>query len=142
MGEKTHNFSVMIGRIVSKLSEYGLEVFEHHYTDKNETEYVLMVEKMILVYNPIEKSLQIAFLVSVLPHEAARWTLILKSVKGLKKVGIMEPFIFDTKDGLLSGDQAVEVLEKYRKEDIINKFVQEQEYIYMLYSHNYEGEPC
>ena len=125
----------LIDRVISTLNEFGIDVYEHHPIEDESDEYVLLAENMIIVYDPPVREIKISFLVSTLPQDAARLTLILRTVKGVKKVTIMEPFIFNEEGKVLSGDSAIELFEKTKKSEIIKNFVKEQEHMYILHTH-------
>lgn len=112
----------MVKTVVEKLEEYGIQVFDS-YKVKNEDEYMIMAEKMIVALRPEEKKLKVAFHVSTPPDVAGNYTLILKELSLL--VEMMEVFTYTGKK-FLSGEDAISLAEKSKKEEIITAFVQEQ----------------
>ena len=112
----------MVKIVVDKLQEYGIRVFDS-YKVKNEDEYMIMAEKMIVALRPEEKKMKVAFHVSTPPDVAGNYTLILKELSFL--VEMMEVFTYTGKK-FLSGKDAISLEARAKKEEIITTFVQEQ----------------
>jgi len=112
----------MVKTVVEKLREYGIQVFDH-YKVKNENEYMIMAEQMIVALRPEENKMKVAFHVSTPPDVAGNYTLILKELS--LPLEMMEVFTYTGKK-FLSGKEAVDLAEKAKKREIISAFVQEQ----------------
>lgn len=123
--------SEIIDQIINKIEEYGIEVFDQFPTDED-TQFVIMAEDMILTYSFVDKDLGISFHVSTKPDDAARYTLILKEIKKIKKFLIMESFAFDDNSNFVDGDKAYEIVEGNRIKEVIDSFVKDQTQKYML----------
>jgi len=123
--------SEIIDQIVDKIGEYGIEVFDQFPTDED-TQFIIMSEDMVLTYDFLNKVLGVSFHVGTKPDDAARYILILKEIKKIKKYSIMESFIFNEESNFIDGEEAYEIFEENRIKEIIDSFVKDQTQKYML----------
>jgi len=122
--------------ILDKLDEYGILLYNHYASEKGN--YVILVDRSIIIYNDELKEARVSFHVSTTPSHSASFVLILKEIEELNDVTVMEVFVYD-KDMLLSGDEATDHYERKRIEDTITKFMEEQQALYMLASEPPQG---
>ena len=82
----------LVEKIELKLEEYGIAIFDRYEIENND--YVFIVEDMFIIVHKNMKDISISFQVSTKPDVVASNILILKEIKYIKNINIMEVFAF------------------------------------------------
>ena len=120
-------------KIVSKLEEYGIKVF-----DVDKINNYITAERMIISY--IKNEIFINFHILSEPCYAGRIVTILHEIKNIKKFIVGDDFTFDKDGKYLEGEEANKLNEEIHKNQIINEFMEQQAQLYFL--SKAEGYPC
>jgi len=115
--------------VMGKLEKYGIPIFSHYEAVSDE--YVILADKLILIYTYEFKDLRVSFHVSSQPNYVASIMLILKEIKELTDVLVMESFIYRN-DELVSGEEAHELYSDLLSESIIEEYIKEQNTLFLL----------
>ncbi len=121
-----------VDTIINKLKKEDIEVID--CLDEKDF-YVIITPDMNISYFPNDQEIHVSFYVLVPPNVACVYTLILKSIKGIKKVYVNDVFAFSEKGDYIEGEEAFKESKKELKNKIINEFMKEQFERHMLYSH-------
>lgn len=105
--------------VKDKLSEYGINILRE---DFNKNEYSIVCENMVLFLK--NKVLSVALQATTKPDLAAKYIIILSETE--LRLDIMEAFIFDEDNNIVSGENAYELIHKTEEERIVKSFVKEQ----------------
>lgn len=119
-------------QVIKKLKEFGITIYNKHEI-KNEDEYVLYSENMILFVNDTEKYIGITFQATTKPERAATLILIINQIKDAE-IHIMEPFIFNENNEFIAGDDAYKLIEDTDKMESLKEYTKQQFYTEMLLS--------
>lgn len=122
---------MLIKKTQKKLNQYGLMIYNKYFLEEGNNEYIFILENAVVLVKENENTLGIAFQVTTKPETAATLTLILKEIK-CKEVFVMESFIFDYNNLMISGDDAYKLVKKTKENNIREKVLQEQVYINVL----------
>lgn len=126
--------SNIIDLIVSKLEEYGIDLYQEYSYDKKKSHY-FMAEDMVICLNKKDKSLGVSFKATSKPEKVANNIFILQEIPGINEdFEIMDSFIFNGKGKLLTGDKAYKEVDKCIGEDKIRDYIITQQQIHMLVS--------
>lgn len=127
----------MSGKISSdvekKLAEYGMIVLNDYPMD-DEKQHTFILEYMILFLTFDDKSLAISFHAGMKPEVAAQNLLILEEIKSISKIDILDSFIINNRNKVVSGEAAFELLEKSNRSKILVEHLRSEEYIRILQS--------
>ena len=127
----------MSGKIRSdveqKLAEYGMIVLNDYPID-DETQYVFILESMILFLTFDDKSLAISFRADGKPEDVAQNLLILEEIKSISKIDILDSFIINNKNKIVSGEEAFKLLEKNNKSKVLVNHLRSEQYVRILQS--------
>ena len=119
--------------VEQKLAEYGMIVLNDYPID-DETQYVFILESMILFLVFNDRSLAISFHAGLKPEDAAQNLLILEEIKSLSKIDILDSFFINNKNKIVSGEAAFELLEKNNKAKILVDHLRSEQYMRILQS--------
>lgn len=119
-----------VERVREKLEEYGIEIYSDYSISKNE--YVFMVEKMAIFINTKEHKIGLSFHAETRPDNAATFTLIIKEIKDMKEIDIMESFVVDAGNTFVSGDKAFDLVQKNIIKNVTSEIIKEHTYAEML----------
>jgi len=121
--------------IICKLKEYDIEI--RHEFKSEDCEVIIIPSASI----SIDKSeICINFCIDCKPSYAARLILILSKIKKIKEFNIGEDFIFNENNNILDGEKAEKYYEEYKKQRIIQEFMEQQSQVYFL--HNAKSFHC
>ncbi len=127
----------MSGKISSdvekKLAEYGMVVLNDYPMD-DEKQHTFILDHMILFLTFGDKSLAISFHAGMKPEEAAQNLLILEEIKSISKIDVLDSFIINNRNKVVSGEAAFELLEKSNKSKILVEHMRSEEYVRILQS--------
>ena len=123
----------VVNRVRNKLEEYDLEVYTEYTTE--DSEYIFYVECMLLFINIKNEYIGVSFQATTKPERAAKTILILSELD--LKINVMESFIYDTKNRVLTGLKAFELVDKTKQTEIIENFLKNQTYQTILRSTEY-----
>ena len=112
-----------INTIINKLKKSDIEIYDHKVL---EGVHSLITHDMLLLYFPDEKVLEVSFHVITKPDEAALYTLLLKEIRGIKKLYITDVFAYTSEGKYLEGEKAERELKSVIKDKIIQDFVRKQ----------------
>jgi len=126
-------------KVSKELQDYGIKIINFYNLENNQI--ALYTDDMILFIGEKEKTIGLSFYAPTIPERVATLTLLIKgiSIKGIT-IYVMESFIFDENKDYVSGAKAFKILKKQLTEKIINNYVKEREYEYVL--ENYKGYLC
>ena len=116
----------LVEKIELKLEEYGIAIFDRYEIENND--YVFIVEDMFIIVHKNMKDISISFQVSTKPDVVASNILILKEIKYIKNINIMEVFAFTDEKTIVCGRKAYDLFQKSIKQDIINDIEQTRMY--------------
>jgi hypothetical protein len=119
----------MENQIISKLKEFGIEVYNVYADKKNVNEIVITAEKVTIAVNKNEAFLN--FHITAKPSYAARIILILQTIKKIKFY-IGEEFLVDENGKFIDGQEAEEYQKEYQKKLTISQFMDQQQQLYYL----------
>ena len=112
--------------VLKKFEEYGMNVFKDYKTEKNE--HCFMVDNMIVYLDRKDSTLAVSFHASAKPEEVAQNLLILKEVKDLNDIYVMDSFIYDLNDTFISGEKAHDLVKRTIENEAIKNFAERQTY--------------
>ena len=119
----------MENKIINKLKEYDIEIF-NIYTDKhNAKEIVITAEKITIAVQKNQVFLN--FHITAKPSYAAKLLLILQSIPKIK-IFIGEDFLVDENGKFIDGEEAAEYQKEYEKKLTISQFMDQQQQLYYL----------
>lgn len=121
--------SDMIASILDKMDEYAIDVYSHY--ESNETNYVFMVDRAIVILNQEKDEIKVSFHVSTAPTHAATFVLILQEISMITDLSVMEVFM-QQEDQIIAGEEATKLYKEANKKEIIEKYVNDQAAMYML----------
>lgn len=114
-----------------KLTEYGMFVL-NDYPMHEENQHVYILEEMILFLNFYDNSLAISFNVRLKPETAAQNILILEEIKRISKIDIMDSYMINSQNKVVSGEAAYELLEKSNKAEVLIEHLRDEQYTRIL----------
>jgi hypothetical protein len=121
--------SKVVDKIISKLEEYGIEIYHHYSLDKN---YYFLVEEMIICLEE-EENLSISFKATTKPEVVANNILLLQEIKEVNKdFSIAESFIYNEKGEFLMGDKSHKEVEKSIGNEKVKEYVLNQQQLQYL----------
>lgn len=110
-----------------KLAEYGMFVL-NDYPIEVENQHVYILEDMILFLNFFDNSLSISFNVRVKPETAAQNLLILEEAKSISRVDILDSYMINSRNKVVSGEAAYELLEKSNRAEVLIEHLRDEQY--------------
>ena len=125
-------------QVTQKLDEYGIEIF-NDYEVKNLSQHVFHTDSMIVFVDDSDDSISVTFKATTKPERSASLALILNQI-GTGHLHIMEPFLYDDDNEMLSGLEAYKHLESKDKEKIYREIQRQQIYAELL--ENSECHEC
>ena len=111
------------------LENRGMNIIQNYEKDDN---MIFLTDGAIIIISPKTKTINLSLHVSCRPDEAGILTLEFHNLK--YKLQISQPFIYGEKGELIQGDEAIDKLETNFKNDILSKFIREQQELYMLHT--------
>lgn len=116
----------LVKKIEEKLQEYGMSIYDHYDIDGSDDEHVFLVEEMIVFIRNETKSASISYQATTRPDVAARNLLILSEVNSLEYIDVMDSFIYDENNEIVSGEDAYDLIKETKRVSIISEYLQEQ----------------
>lgn len=116
-------------KIIDKLEEYDIPITKQLEEDN---EYVIFINDINIIIKSDIKEVFLSFYVNCKPSYASKITLILNEIKDIKRFDVGEEFVVNEDGDILDGEDAYKFMEEYRKKNIINDFIQEQNQVYLL----------
>lgn len=124
--------SNVIDLIISKLEEYGINLYQEYSYDKKKSHY-FMAEDMVICLNKKDKSLGVSFKATAKPERVANNIFILQEIPGINEdFEILDSFVFNKKGKLLVGDKAYKEVENCIGEDKIREYIIAQQQLHAL----------
>lgn len=114
-------------KVINQLKKYDIEILNQF---KSEDEEIIVTEDFSLGIN--ETTIFISYYVGVLPSIAARISTILIEIEGIETLEIGPEYIFDENGNIITGDEAIQIIEGKKRDEIINDFVNNQRNAYIL----------
>jgi len=110
-----------------KLVEYGMFLL-NEYPIEEENQHVYMLEDMILFLNLYDSSISISFNVRMKPEIAAQNILILEEIKSISRVDVLDSYMVNNKNKVVSGEAAYELLKKSDRAEILIEHLRDEQY--------------
>ena len=123
--------SLQINDLIYYLEKKGIEVINHYSYPKDTNKYVIVLEDIFLHYNIKQKMLDVSFNAICRPDHAAFLILILKDNPDIKKIHVMQSHYYD-KNNIFVGEEAFNLLEQERTNEVIEQFIDQQKKIALL----------
>jgi hypothetical protein len=115
----------LVKKVVNKMNEYGLKIFEKHTSDDGEV--IIYSTDMILFIDDMKKKINVSFQATTKPETSATLALIIGQVEN-SLITVMEAFIFDQNNNFISGEEAYKLIDSVNENKILRKFKEEQVY--------------
>ena len=110
-----------------KLVGYGMFLL-NEYPIEEENQHVYMLEDMILFLNLYDSSISISFNVRMKPEIAAQNILILEEIKSISRVDVLDSYMVNNKNKVVSGEAAYELLEKSNRAEVLIEHLRDEQY--------------
>lgn len=116
-------------RLVSKkLSEYDYQIYKEFEEDEHD---IIFTEDMVVYIFP-ENTLGISFQATAKADIVANNVMILNEIPEVMDIEIMDSFIYNTKNEVIQGNEAYELVENSIRQEAINEYVRQQIYKNLL----------
>ena len=122
--------SDMLTKIEKKLLEYGFDIYDQ-YKVENE-QYLFLVNDMVIFVDIESGDISISFQATTKPDVVANNVLILKEIPDLKKLFIMDSFIFTENRRMVRGDEAYELIKQSVENAAVKEYIQKMTYSSIL----------
>jgi len=114
-----------------KLIEKIKDVLKSHRTNtitnyKLEDKFYLLTDFMIITYTEEDHMIDVAFHISTRADLAALFMLELTKLDEIDDINVMELYMKDEDENLLTGNECIEKYNQILRTDIIDSFVDEQ----------------
>lgn len=116
----------LIKTVKEKLQQYGMKIYDHYDIEGTDDEHVFLVEDMIIFVRKYEKSASIAYQATTRPDIAAKNLLVISEVESIQHLDIMDSFIYNEENELVSGDEAYDLVDEAKKQSAVVDYIQEQ----------------
>lgn len=116
----------LVKKIEEKMLEYGMKIYDHYDIENSEDEHVFLVEDMIVFVREQENEVNVSYQATTRPDIAAKYLLILSETDHDLEFNIMDSFIYNEDDQLISGDEAYNLIDETKKHIAIKDYVEEQ----------------
>lgn len=120
----------IVKELICVLDKNKIEVSDHYSLEDGS--YVILVEHTILVYDEQTHVLSVSFHVSAEPEFVAIFMMLIGLVD--VRVEVAESFLYAAEGKLLTGKEAREKFAKNLKDNVVQKFIEEQTQIHALSS--------
>ncbi len=120
----------LVEKLIDILDKNKIEVFDHYSLEDGS--YVILVDHTILVYDEQANVLSVSFQVSTDPELVAIFMMSIGSVD--VKVELTECFHYAGENKLLTGEEARQAFTKNLKDNVVQKFMEEQSQLHVLSS--------
>jgi hypothetical protein len=118
-----------LAKLVSKkLSEYDYQIYKEFEEEKHD---IIFTEDMVVYIFP-ENTLGISFQATAKADVVANNVMILNEIPEVMDIEIMDSFIYNTKNEVVQGDEAYEIVENSIRQAAINEYVRQQIYKNLL----------
>ena len=119
----------MENKVIKKLNEFGIEIFNVYVDKENSKEVVVTAEKLTIAIQKNDVFLN--FHVTAKPSYAARIMLILQTIPKIKFF-IGEDFLVNDDGKFIDGEEAEKYNQEYQKKLTITQFMEQQQQLYFL----------
>lgn len=114
--------------VFKKLSEYDYQIYKEFEEEKHD---IIFTEDMVIYVFP-ENTIGISFQATAKADTVANNVMILNEIPEVMDIEIMESFIYNTKNEVVQGDAAYDLVEQSLKQSAINEYVRQQVYKNLL----------
>lgn len=114
--------------VSKKLSEYDYQIYKEFEEEKHD---IIFTEDMVIYVFP-ENTIGISFQATAKADTVANNVMILNEIPEVMDIEIMESFIYNTKNEVVQGDAAYDLVEQSLKQSAINEYVRQQVYKNLL----------